>query len=133
MEFSNHIPDPRSPLFYPLELRFNTATDYISKVGLSDMAQYKQDGTEEAAPVFPWKLRFVPGDGLRFPDTMQPGQTGDFTDQLASIATGTMLYDVYALDMPEELGGTEKHIAQMVTKSQLSKSNFGDEKLFFRH
>lgn len=67
-------------MFYPLELRFATATDYISKVGLSDMAKYAQDGTEEAAPVFPWKLRFVPSGEYRFPDTMQPGQTGDFRD-----------------------------------------------------
>ena len=71
------------------------------------MAKYAQDGTEEAAPVSPWKLRFVPGDGLSFPDTYQPDQTGDFRDQLASIEVGTVLYNVFATDAPEELGGTE--------------------------
>ena len=39
---------------------------------------------------------------------MQPGQTGDFRDQLASIEVDTVLYDVFAIDVPEELGGTEK-------------------------
>ena len=65
--------------------------------------------------MFPWKLRFVPSGEYRFPDTMQPGQTGDFRDQLASIEVGSVLYDVFAIDVPVELGGTEKQIAQIVT------------------
>jgi len=58
-DWSDHIPDPKDKLLIPLELRFKTATDYIQTVGLSDMASYTQEGTQET-PVFPWSLRFEP-------------------------------------------------------------------------
>ena len=59
-DFSNHIPDAKSLSLKPLEARFATATKWIQTVGLSNMAKYTQDGTEEANVVFPWKLRFAP-------------------------------------------------------------------------
>ena len=40
---------------------------------------------------------------------------------------------MYATDKPTELGGTESKIAQIVTKSEMTTSNFGDEHLYFRH
>ena len=39
---------------------FASETDYPWSMGLSDFAEYEQDGTRESAPVFPWKLRFEP-------------------------------------------------------------------------
>ena len=101
----NHIPDPHSISLKPLEARFATATKWIQTVGLSEMASYTQDGTAET-PVFPWSLRFSPGGAYSFPDTVSNGYT-DFRDDLATIAEGTVLYNVYAMDQPAELGGTE--------------------------
>ena len=60
-DFVNHIPDITDPLKKPIEVRFATATDYIMFVGLSEMASYTQDGQAEAAAVFPYSMRFVPG------------------------------------------------------------------------
>ena len=37
------------------------------------------------------------------------------------------------MDAPEELGGTETKIAEIVTASELTTSNWGDEKMYFRH
>ena len=37
------------------------------------------------------------------------------------------------MNAPEELGGTETKIAEVVTASELTTSNWGDEKMFFRH
>jgi hypothetical protein len=59
-DWENHIPDPHSKSLIPLELRFKTATEWIQTVGLSDMAEWTQDGSSETAPVFPWKMRFQP-------------------------------------------------------------------------
>ena len=52
---------------------------------------------------------------------------------LATIPTESVLYNVYATDEPEELGGTETMIAKLVLKSQFTTSNWGDEHMFFRH
>ena len=108
-DWSNHIPDPKSISLKPLEARFATQTDWIQTVGLSEMASYAQDGSAEASPVFPWKLRFSPAD-FGFPATVAEGYT-DFKSDLATIPAGSKIFDVYAWDNPEELGGTEKKIA----------------------
>jgi len=52
---------------------------------------------------------------------------------LATISQGSVLYDIFALDAPTELGGTELRIGQIVTKSPFTSSNWGDEHLYFRH
>ena len=95
------------------------------------MASITQDGTAET-PVFPWSLRFVPNADLDFPATVEAGYT-DFRDDLKTITKGTKLYDVYATDVPTELGGTEQKIAQIVTSSEMTTSYWGDEHFYIRH
>ena len=95
------------------------------------MASYTQAGKAET-PVFPFSLRFAPGGKYDFPDTVANGYT-DFRDDLATIRQGTVLYEVYAMDKPAELGGSEKHIASIKTKSALTTSNWGDEHFYIRH
>ena len=50
-----------------------------------------------------------------------------------TIPTGAILYKVFALDRPVELGGSESQIAELVLSSPLSTSRWGDRHLFFRH
>ena len=130
-DFVNHIPDPKSIALKPLEVRFATATDWIQTIALSEMASIKQDGIAET-PIFPWSLRFAPSGKYSFPSTVASGYT-DFLTDLASIEEGSVLYDVYAMDQPSELGGTEKKIAQIKTQSVMTTSNWGDEHFFIRH
>ena len=59
--------------------------------------------------------------------------TQSFEEYLGTIPANSTLFDVYATDLPTELGGTEKLIAHMVTQSDLVTSNWGDEHMFFRH
>ena len=54
-------------------------------------------------------------------------------DDLAKIPTGSKLFDIYAWDMPEDLGGTETLIGALVTASEITTSNWGDEHMYFRH
>ena len=131
-DFSNHVPEPKSFSLKPLEARFATATDWIQTVGLSEMASYDQDGNAEAAPVFPWMLHLVPSGEYSFASTVEEGYT-DFRDDLMTITEGSTLYDVYAWDQPEELGGTEMLIAKIVTASQMTTSYWCDEHMYFRH
>lgn len=41
------------------------------------------------------------------------------------------LYNVYAWDAPEELGGTEVLIGDLQLAGTLTRSKWGDENLFF--
>lgn len=66
------------------------------------------------------------------PATVAAGYT-DFLEHLKAIPASSNLYDVYALDQPVEMGGTETKIAQIVTASQMTTSNWGDEHLYIRH
>ena len=50
-----------------------------------------------------------------------------------TITQGSVLYKVYAMYQPEEMGGTEKLIGQIKLASELTTSSFGDEHLYFRH
>ena len=52
---------------------------------------------------------------------------------MKTVAAGSTLYEVYAWDAPEELGGTEAFIANIVTDSEVTTSRWGDEHLEFRH
>ena len=54
-------------------------------------------------------------------------------DDLASIPAGSKVYDIYAWDAPEELGGTETLIGAFVLASQATPSMWGDDHLFYRH
>ena len=64
-----------------------------------------------------------------------PDNTYDvsFEDYLQTIPAGSTLFNVYAWDQPEELGGTESLVAEFVTDSLLLTSYWGDEHMFFRH
>jgi len=129
-DWSNHIPDVSDVSLYPLALRFKTQTNYIQTVGLSEMAEMTQDGSVESNVVFPWKLRFEPtGEFSMSDDTYDV----TFEDYLQTIPAGSTLFNVYAWDQPQELGGTESLIAEFVTDSPMITSYWGDEHMFFRH
>jgi hypothetical protein len=82
-DFVNHIPKPIDWKLAPLEARFATASSWIQTVGLSEMASKTQDGKSET-PVFPWSLRFVANQALKFPSTVANGYK-DFMMDLATI------------------------------------------------
>merc|ERR1712112_655544 len=127
-DFSNHIPGLSIPL-QPLAAKFATATRNVRQVGISDWGRFDENGLETKNPNFPYRLRFQPTGKFKFPDKyVRP-----VTEDLATIPAGSVLYQVYALDAPEELGGKEKRIADLVLKSRLVTSKWGDEHLFFRH
>lgn len=118
----------------PLLARFATATPIIQWVGLSEFASVDQNGQQEAQPNFPFYLRLSPNPDVqaRFPSTKEAGYT-NWLDEFATIPAGTKLFTVYAWSAPAELGGTEMEIGSINITSQFTTSNWGDEKIYFRH
>merc|ERR1712158_174281 len=126
--FTNHIPEVSGPLVF-LGAKFYTATNNIRQVGVSDWAKYGEDGQEVGNPVFPYRLRFQPTGEISFPDEyVRP-----FTEDLKSIPRDSILYDILALDQPEEMGGVEAHIGQLVLRSEMITSLWGDQWLYIRY
>lgn len=128
-DFSNHIPDISFGKKATLGVKFATATRNIRQVGISDWGKYGGNGVETATPSFPYRLRFHPTGDLSFPDTyVRP-----ITEDLVTIPSGSVLYQVFALDAPEQLGGTEKRIGDLVLTSEMVTTKWGDQHFFIRH
>ena len=113
---------------------------------MSNWANYLQDGAKVDAPVFPYRLRsdltsvlhsFILDLLFRFRPTgdivFSDDYVQDFTEDLKSIPIDSVLYEILALDLPEELGGQEVYIGDLVLRSAMITSKWGDEHLFFRH
>lgn len=78
---------------------------------------------------FPYSLRFHPTGKITFPDTYH----GTFTDDFKTIADGSTLYEIYAMDKPVELGGKEQKIGELNLDGAFTTSKWGDEHYFIRH
>jgi len=130
-EWSNHLAAAEGAAVLALAAKFATATPNIQQVGLSDFSKYGEDGV--TIPDFdinyPYELIFKPTGEITFPDEYH----GLFTDDLASIAEGSVLWNVYAMNAPVELGGQQELIGNVVLTSPLVTSLWGDQHLFFRH
>jgi len=127
--FYNHIGNARNADTKLLSNKFAEQTDWITEVGLSDMARFDQYGAETSNPVFPFAIRFEPSGDIEFPSSYH----GLFTDDLKTIPVGSTLYKVHAMDKPCNLGGTESYIGDLVTTSVQTTSNWGDKHFFVRH
>ena len=129
--WSNHHPPLTGILKILVGAKLASGSQYYNKVGLSDFAMIAQNG--ESEPVsqvnFPFKLIFKPTGEIMFPDSYH----GPVHEDLASIPAGSVLWNVYALDKPEELEGKEELLGAIVLRSELVTSHWADTRLFFRH
>jgi len=100
----------------------------MSVKGLSDFDQF---GNWETDPVWPFNMVLKPNDPCGFPDEWH----GSYLDTLTSgcIPSGHDLFEVFAREAPEELGGELYQIGVITTASEMVTSMYGDTKLFFRH
>jgi hypothetical protein len=127
-EFTTHISDPTTTGPKVLAEKFKAATPLITSVGLSDFAQYGQDGKLISSPKFPFGLVFKPNP------TLQSQYSNDFTEvftaQLQRIPAGTTLYSVHAIAEPNS---APVLIGNLVLQSNPTTSYFGDKYMFFKH
>jgi len=127
-DMSNHIPDPKGLLLNSLALKFSTETNYIQALGLKDLSEIDCKGKKIEPHKYPFKLIFKPNKELRnkYSDTDKI----NYMDQLGNVASGTMIYEVWAVENPNN---PERKIGEIITKSEMVASRWGDESLFFRH
>jgi len=131
LDLSNHIPVPSPALNAGLGLAFSSASMFIGYVGLSNFATYGVDGRKEDNPVFPYMISFRATDEVpQLPDE-DTGVT--HTEMFATITKGTNLYDVFALDVPEPMGGKYTKIATIHLDEKATTSKWGDGGFFIRH
>ena len=83
-DLSNHIPAPTGVALDLLGDKFATFTNYIQEVGLSNYANYDQDGNAASSTVFPFKLRFHPHASVQnvIPTELQNGDYMGYMPQL---------------------------------------------------
>ena len=125
-EFSTFVELPSSGPLKILGAAFGTATKEPSKVDSAFLGNINQDGSSVASPAAPQRLTLVPNRAqLKFDDEQH-----EVRDDLASIAIGTTLYEVYGAGVD---GKNQVYIGRIVTSSRVVASKFGDESLFFRH
>lgn len=105
-------------------------THFVASLGNSDMALYTQEGAKVAQPVFPYSIRYEPNPALSYNDEEY---TRTVFEHVSDIPAGTVLYTAYAMDMPATLGGVETAIGEIVSKSELTTSHWGDTRMYFRH
>ena len=143
-ELSNIVPEERSLGPKLINLIFRRVTKFPRKLYLQDFGIFNQYGQKETNPYYPWRLFLVPNPDLKFSSTPH-----DFRNDLATIAPGTKIFDVYAVN-PSQLGDQEaveeagqieednyRRQAQLIgslsTTSDFICSDYGDRQLFFRH
>ena len=106
-----------------------TVTDHPGATSVMDVADFDQYGNKEEHPNWPFQLEFEPYDVYGWTDEYQ----NDFRDQIGTIPINTALYKIFAFDEPPELGGEEKLIGWLVSRSDQISSLWGDTQLFFQH
>ena len=126
---SNVIPDVSGGATDLLAQKFCSTGHCITKVGLSDMASYDQEGTNYAEPVFPFKIAFEPAD-VHFQEA-KPDSMEAFMSQFDSIEVGTTVYTLRAYSSPDDTEGTL--LGNVVTTDNCVSSNYGDTQMFFKH
>merc|ERR1711997_1366342 len=125
----NHILGPSNIQEEILVNKFLQGSECPTKVGLSDIARYDQEGNEEA-PIFPFKITLKPTGVVRFRE--EESDILAFMQQfIDKIPAGTELYSFIAHANPDDIDGFE--LAKLVVVDGCYPSKYGDEKLFFQH
>lgn len=123
---TNHL-----PAGFPANLgpKFCQAQRCINKVGLSDVCTYDQDGEKVNNVIFPFLAAFVPTGDIRFREDYS--ELPEFLKQFTDLPNGTILYRLKGHQNPNDKLGV--NLGEVVTTDKCISSDFGDNKIFFRH
>ena len=134
--FTNHIKLHENELNQEtIMLKLAEAHKFIGATGLGEFARFMEDGTPVTDYVPPFMLSYVPSaDIVEIFDAFgdEKPEEGDFRDQLMTIPAGMNLFEVWAMNQPEDHADHfEVQIANIRLDSDIIMSRFGDERLFF--
>jgi len=107
----------------------NEVTDFTGAMSLMELSQFDQYGNEIIDHHWPFQIDVEPYDVYGWTDKYQ----NDFTEQLTVVQPDTAMFRIFGYDSPPELGGEERHIGWLVSRSKTTPSLWGDQKLFFQH
>jgi hypothetical protein len=144
-EFSNIVPEEKNLGPKLINLIFRRVSKYPRRLYLQGFGEIDQKGHKESAPYYPYRIFLVPNAKVQFAES----PPHDFRHDLATIASGTSLFSVYAV-APNRVGddatvdaadaieqpGYRKNaqcIGYIETTSEFVSSFYGDSRLFFRH
>ena len=113
-----------------LAKRFCQVGTCNTKVGISNLCTFDQDGRKEYLVNIPFKISLEPTRKIVF-DKDEPTSIEAFMAQFSTIPVGSILYYLKAHLHPEDKTGT--NLGALVNTDQCVTSLYGDEKLFFRH
>lgn len=145
--FTNILPNPHltNLVMQVVKERFETVVE--KGTGLhqpgNNLAAVRSNGQGEVNPLAPYRLIFSPTAEARRLSNAEM----DFRDDLAqNIPSGTVIYNVFALDQTEEKKLIADHISEVedllsharrigaiATESEFIASAYGDYRLFFKH
>ena len=116
-----------------IHAKVSQTTKHIGNMSAKNMSDYDQYGNPEKEPNWPFMMRLLPNDPCKVPDAYN--QRTPYWEQMTNgcLKKGYSLFDVMALDQPEELGGVEKQIGEIILTSDPVTSTWADTRLFFRH
>jgi hypothetical protein len=127
--FSNVIPDPQSIGGKLVASIFSRASTTPGHLDVSDVATLDRRGRAALAPLAPAQLFFVPAPSVKAVPRKSSPEV-DFRLDLSAIPDGTTLYEVHG---SRALGEPPTRVGKLITRSPVTVSRFGDEKLFFKH
>lgn len=140
-EFSNVVPVVNQVGPKLTNFIFKRVSKYPTRLSLEDLSETDQQGQPQPSPRYPAQVFLVANPAVQFPD--KPPH--DFRDDLATIAPGTQLFSVYAIDERTAAAGSPdlldrpdsrqqaQRIGAIETTSEFVCSAYGDSHLFFRH
>eukprot|EP00591_Stephanopyxis_turris_P006641 CAMPEP_0195512592 /NCGR_PEP_ID=MMETSP0794_2-20130614/4505_1 /TAXON_ID=515487 /ORGANISM="Stephanopyxis turris, Strain CCMP 815" /LENGTH=398 /DNA_ID=CAMNT_0040640415 /DNA_START=112 /DNA_END=1309 /DNA_ORIENTATION=+ len=127
-EFSNHAEPSNGINMDDVQRAFKEVdNDWFKMTGLSDVAATDQRGNAVSNLGIPFEVRFVANEAL----SNSWGDSDNQVSRLSQIPAGTVLYTVFGRDSPAACNWSE--LGNIVTKSEIIPSSFGDFELFFRH
>lgn len=133
---SNHFTEN---LVYPFKAAlhvFQKYSDFPTFTGLSEFASTDQEGREAVKPVAPYALVLLAPEGLR---RRRVSAARPVFDQLAPLAAGDVLFEVYAAPEPVPSGRARRsspslwRLGDLRLTTPFVASAFADSKLVFRH
>ena len=125
----NHVSDDMGATILPLATKFCQVGHCITKVGLSDMCKFDQEGTLYDTPNFPFQIELTPAD-VQF-EEHTPASMEEFMAQFDAIPVGTTIYTLKAYLSPDDSEGMV--LGNVVTTDNCVSSLYGDTRMFFKH
>lgn len=124
-EFSNVIPAPGAFGTGLIGDIFERVSASPSNLAVAQLAAFERNGKVVPEPKAPEQIWFVPSSTVH---TVYKATGADFRVDLAKIPSGTVLYTIEST-----VQGKRKAIGTLVTRSEMVASEYGDQKLFFKH